>query len=72
MTDLAIHSNKFSIAEAAITAIVRIHLHQEVILQVQVHPVAAAVQDHQEAAVVEVAVAVARLVRAEVAIKSLT
>ena len=71
MTDSAIPSNKFSTAEVAI-AIVRIHLHQEVILQVQVHPVAAAVPVHQEAVVVEAAVAVAQLVRAEVAIKSLT
>ena len=69
MTDSAIHSNKFSTAEVA-TAIVRIHLHQEVIRQVQVHPAVAAVQVHQEAAVVEAAVVVAQLVRAEVAIKS--
>ena len=75
MTDLAIHSNSFSAAEIATTATVRIHLHQEVIRQVQVHhlAVAAAVPVHQEAAVVEVVVAVvAQVVRAEVATKSYT
>lgn len=71
MTDSAIHSSKFSTAEAAI-ATVRIHLRQEVIRQAQVHPAVAAVPVHQEAVVVEAAVAVAQLVRAEVAIKSLT
>lgn len=69
MTDSAIHSNKFSTAEVAI-ATVRIQLHQEVIRQA--HPAVAAVPVHQEAVVVEAAVAVAQLVRAEVAIKSLT
>ena len=69
MTDLAIHSNKFSTAEIAIAATVHIHLHQEVIHQVQVHPVVAAVPVHQGGAVVEV-VAVAQVVQAEVAIKS--
>ena len=65
MTDLAIHLNKFSTAEIAT---VHIHLHQEVIHQVQAHPVVAAVPVHQGAAV-EV-VAVAQLVQAEVATKS--
>ena len=65
MTDLAIHSNKFSTAEIAT---VHIHLHQEVIHQVQVHPAVAAVPVHQ-GVVVEV-VAVAQVVQAEVAIKS--
>ena len=65
MTDLAIHLNKFSTAEIAT---VHIHLHQEVIHQVQVHPAVAAVPVHPEA-VVEV-VAVAQVAQAEVAIKS--
>ena len=69
MTDSVIRSNKFSTAEIAIAATVHIHLHQEVIRQVQVHPAAAAVPVHQEV-VVEAAVAVAQLVRAEVATKS--
>ena len=64
MTDLAIHLNKFSTAEIA-TA--HIHLHQEVIHQVQVHPVVGAVPVHLEAVAAAV---VAQLVRAEVAIKS--
>ena len=61
-------------AEIAIAATVRTHLHQEVIRRVQVHPaVAAAVQVHQEAAAVEVVMAaVVQLVRAGVAIKSST
>jgi len=59
-------------AEIATAATVRTHLLQEVIRRVQVHhPAVAAVQVHQEAAVVEVVVVVAeQLVRAEVAIKS--
>ena len=72
MTDLAIHSNKFSIREIATAVTVRIHLPQEVIRQVQVHPaVAAAVLVHQ-VVVVEAAVAVAQVVQAEVATKSYT
>ena len=70
MTDSVIRSNKFSTAEIAIAATVHIHLHQEVIRQVQVHPAAAAVPVHQEVVVVEAVVAVAQLVRAEVATKS--